>query len=193
MASTETPSAAGPRAMTDDRTVWQIDPKHTLVEFAAWHMMVTTVKGSFSGVSGTIRADEDDPTRSSVEVEIDAASLDTREDRRDAHLRSADFLDVERHPSITFRSTRVEQVGPDRLRIVGALAIRGTSREVVLDTTVNGRARTPEGLEVAGFTADAEINRKDYGLNWNVALEAGGVIIGDTVKIRLEIEAIKQE
>ena len=173
-------------------TIWQIDPAHTLVEFAVKHMMFATVKGRFGGVRGTIVEDAADPSRSSVEVEIEAASIDTRDEKRDAHLRSPDFLDVESYPTITFKSSRVEHAGRDRLRVVGDLTIHGTTREVVLDTTINGRGTTPFGQEVAGFTAETTINRRDFGLNWNVALEAGGVLVGDTVKILLEVEALKQ-
>ena len=173
-------------------TIWQIDPAHTLVEFAVKHMMFATVKGRFGGVHGTIVEDAADPSRSSVEVEIDAASIDTRDERRDAHLRSPDFLDVESYPTITFKSSRVEHAGRDRLRVIGDLTIHGTTHEVVLDTTINGRGTNPFGLEVAGFTAETTINRRDFGLTWNVALETGGVLVGDTVKILLEVEALKQ-
>ena len=173
-------------------TIWQIDPAHTLIEFAVKHMMFATVKGHFGSVNGTIVEDAADPSRSSVEVEIDAASIDTREEKRDAHLRSPDFLDVQNYPTITFKSSRVERAGQDRLRVVGDLTIHGTTREVVLDTTINGRGTNPFGLEVAGFTAETTINRRDFGLTWNVALEAGGVLVGDTVKILLEVEAVKQ-
>ena len=176
-------------------TTWVIDPKHTLVEFAAKYMTFTTVKGRFSGVSGTIHADErdDDPRQSSVEVEIDAASLDTREAQRDAHLRSADFLDVERYPSITFTSTRVEPIDRERFRVYGELTIRGRTGEVALEARRHGRARTPQGTEVAGFSAATAINRQDWGLTWNVALEAGGWLVSDTLDILLEVQAIKQD
>ena len=174
-------------------TVWQIDPAHTLVEFSAKHMMFTTVKGRFAGVKGTIRVDGQDVTRSSVEAEIDAATLDTRTTDRDNHLRSPDFLHVEQHPTITFRSTRVERAGDDRVKVIGDLTIRGTTRQVTLDTTLNGQGKTPFGTTVAGFTAETSINRKDFGLNWNVALEAGGFLVGDTIKIQIEVEAVQQQ
>ena len=183
MAVSSEPSAA---------TAWQIDPAHTLVEFSVKHMMFTTVKGRFGGVSGTIVEDVTDPSRSSVDVEIDAATIDTREEKRDAHLKSPDFLHAEAHPLITFKSTRVEKAGDDRLRVTGDLTIAGSTRSVVLDTTVNGRGVTPFGTTAAGFSAETSINRKDFGLNWNVALEAGGVLVGDQIKISLEIEAVKQ-
>jgi len=176
-------------------STWIIDPKHTLVEFAARYMSLTTVKGRFSGVSGTIRTAEPDGDLdgSTVEVEIDSASLDSREPQRDAHLRSADFLDVERFPSITFESTRLEAVDADHFTVQGALTIRDVTHDVALKVTRQGRARTPTGLEVAGFTAEAQIDRKDFGLKWNVALEAGGWLVADTVKILLEIQAIRQD
>jgi len=177
----------------DGGTVWQIDPKHTLVEFAVAYLALTTVKGRFTGVSGTIRANEADPARSSVEVEIDAASLETSEGRRDSHLRSADFLDVERFPTITFTSTRVEGAGPDRLLVHGDLTIRGLTHAVVLDTHINGRSRNLDGFEVAGFTAQTQIRRQDFGLTWNQTLETGGVMVGDTVSLQLEVQAIRQE
>ena len=177
----------------DRRTVWQIDPKHTLVEFAVTYLTFTTVKGHFEGVSGTIRADDADPARAAVEVEIDAASLDTREGRRDIHLRSADFLDVERHPAITFTSTRVEPIDDRRLLVHGDLTIRGTTRAVVLDAELKGRGRNPDGLEVVGLAARTEIDRRDFGLTWNQAVETGGVLVGNTVAIQLEIQAIRQD
>src|SRR5438067_8517129 len=138
-------------AQQDRRTVWQIDPKHTLVEFAVSYLTFTTVKGHFEGVSGTIRGDVEDPARASVEVEIDAASLATREGRRDAHLRSADFLDVERYPTLAFRSTGVEPIDDRRLLVHGELTIRGTTRLVMLDTELKGRARNPQGFEIVGL------------------------------------------
>ena len=176
----------------EQRTTWQIDPSHTLVEFSAKHMMFTTVKGRFPGVKGTIVVDEADPSRSSVQAEIDVASLDSGEGQRDAHLKSADFLDVEKYPTITFRSTPVERIDEDRSRVIGDLTIRGTTREVVLDAELTGRGQTPFGTEVIGFAATTTINRKDFDLTWNVALEAGGFLVGDTIKIALEVQAVKQ-
>lgn len=171
-------------------TTWQLDPSHTQVEFSAKHMMFTTVKGRFGSVKGTIRLDEQDISRSSVVAEIDAASLDTRTEQRDTHLRSQDFLHVEEHPVITFKSTRVERAGEDHFKVAGDLTIRGTTREVVLDTTLTGRGKSPFGTTVAGFEASTAINRKDFGLNWNVALEAGGFLVGDTIKITIDAEAV---
>jgi polyisoprenoid-binding protein YceI len=175
---------------TTSQTTWTIDPKHSLVELSVKHMMFTTVKGRFADVSGTIVVDGANPADSSVEAEIAAASIDTREEQRDAHLRSADFLEVETYPTISFKSTRVEGTkGSDQLRVVGDLTIRGVTREVVLDATLNGRGKNPWGQEVAGFTAETTINRKDFGLNWNAALETGGLLVSDTVKILIEVQA----
>jgi polyisoprenoid-binding protein YceI len=176
-------------------TTWIVDPTHTLVEFASRYMTLTTVKGRFAGISGTIHASEPaaEAGRATVEVEIDAASLDTRDARRDSHLRSADFLDVERFPSIIFTSTRVEPIDVTHFRIRGQLTIRDISREIAFDVTRQGQAKTPTGLDVAGFTASTEINRKDFGLIWNVPLEAGGWLVGDTVMILLEVQAIRQD
>jgi polyisoprenoid-binding protein YceI len=187
MATTATTS------QTTTTTRWQLDPAHTLVELAAKHMMFTTVKGRFTGVKGTVTLDEADPSRSSVTAEIDATTITTADDKRDAHLRSADFLDVESYPTITFTSTHAEQVSKDRSRIVGDLTIRGVTREVVLDTVYNGRGVNPFGKEVIGFSAETTIHRSDFGLNWNVALEAGGVLVSDAIKITLDIQAVRQD
>jgi polyisoprenoid-binding protein YceI len=171
-------------------TIWSIDPTHSLVEFSVRHMMVATVKGRFTDVKGAIRFDPDHLDRSSVDVEIGAASITTGEAQRDGHLRSPDFLDVERFPTIRFVSTRVERQGTDRARLIGNLTIHGVTREVALDVEFNGSGQSPFGTTVTGFTAHTSINRKDFGLNWNVALETGGWLVSDTIKISLEIEAV---
>jgi polyisoprenoid-binding protein YceI len=181
------------QAQTDTRTKWELDPTHTLVEFGVKHMMVTTVRGRFAGVRGTLLADEARPENSEFDAEIDAGTIDTRNDQRDAHLRSADFLDADNFPTITFRSTRVDVLNEDRLRVVGDLTIRGVTQEVELDTTVNGRGKTPFGTEVVGLSAATSIRRKDFGLEWNVALDTGGWLVGEEVKITLEVEAVKQD
>jgi polyisoprenoid-binding protein YceI len=173
-------------------TTWVIDPSHSLVEFGVRHMMFTTVKGRFSAVEGTIVEDDANPGRSSVQATIQAASIDTRDEKRDAHLRSADFLDAEHFPTLTFTSTGVESKGPNHVLVHGDLTIRGTTRPVTLDVTRNGVGANPWGQTVAGFSAETRINRKDFGLTWNVGLEAGGVLVGDEVKIAIEIEAAKQ-
>lgn len=175
-------------------TTWSIDPTHTVVEFSARHMMITTVRGQFGAVGGTIRIDAEDPARSSVEVEIDATSLDTRTEQRDAHLRSADFLDVERFPTLRFRSTRIEGAAPepgDRFRVVGELTIRDVTREVVLDATYEGTGRDPWGGDRISFSADTRIDRRDFGLVWNVPLETGGILVSNDVRIHIEAQAVK--
>lgn len=177
---------------TATRSVWKIDPKHSLVQFSARHMMVTTVRGFFSGVDGTIYDVADDPTQSSVEVTIDASSVTTGDPQRDGHLRSADFFDVEQFPTLTFKSRRIEGTR-EEFKLIGDLTIRGITREVALDVTYNGVGKTPYGATVAGFAAEGKLNRKDWGLNWNVGLEAGGVLVSDQIKLSLEIEATQQD
>ena len=177
---------------TETKTTWQIDPSHSLVEFAVKHMMFTTVKGRFTGFTGQIVTEGSDPTRGQVEVDIDAATIDTRDEKRDGHLRTEDFFGSEAHPTISFRSTRVEPGRDGKFRVIGDLTIRGVTKEVALDASFNGSGTNPWGQEVAGYSAETEINRKDYGIEWNAALEGGGVLVGDKVKISLEIEATKQ-
>jgi polyisoprenoid-binding protein YceI len=179
---------------TTERTTWTLDPTHTLVEFSAKHMMITTVKGRFADVKGTLKVDEANPERSAVEVEIDAASIDTRVEQRDGHLRSGDFLDVEAYPTITFRSTRVEGAFTkpgDRFRVIGDLTIRGTTREIVLDVTFEGTGTDPWGGERASYSAEAKLDRRDFGLTWNQALEAGGVLVSNQVRLSFEVQAVK--
>lgn len=177
---------------TGAQSIWAIDPAHSLVQFAVKHMMFTTVRGSFTDVSGTITCpDEADPSCASVEATIKAASITTGDANRDNHLRSADFLDVEHYPDITFKSTSVELIGGDELLVTGNLTIRNVTHEVGLHTTYNGRGTNPWGKEVTGFTAETRINRKDYGLNWNAALESGGLLVGDKLDILIEIQAVK--
>jgi polyisoprenoid-binding protein YceI len=174
-------------------TTWEIDPAHTLTEFSVRHMMIATVRGRFGKVSGTIHLDEEDPTRSSAEVAIDATTIDTREEKRDAHLRSADFLEAEQHPNILFRSTKIERKGENRYAVTGDLTIRGVTKQVVLDVTEEGRAKSPWGQTVVGFRATTAVDRRDFGLKWNQALETGGVLVGNEVKIAIEAEAVRQE
>jgi polyisoprenoid-binding protein YceI len=174
------------------RTTWVIDPTHSNVEFSAKHLMITTVKGRFGGVRGTLIIDETNPKRSSAEVTVDARSIDTRTEQRDQHLRSPDFLDVERYPEITFRSTVVKGrfASPgDRFSLVGTLTIHGASREVELDTTFEGQAKDPWGGQRVSFSAIAKIDRRDFGLTWNQALETGGILVGNEIKIAIEVQA----
>jgi polyisoprenoid-binding protein YceI len=178
---------------TGSSTVWVIDPKHTLVEFAVSYLSMTAVRGRFAGVSGALRIDADDITRSIIDVEIDAASLDTGEPQRNAHLRSSDFLNVEYSPSILFRSTRIELPSADQLRIEGDLTIRETTRPIAFDAHYNGHSRNPDGHEIIGYTAHARIRRQDFGLTWNQTLDNGGLLVGDNVDILLEVQAIREE
>jgi polyisoprenoid-binding protein YceI len=175
-------------------TTWTIDPTHTLVEFSARHMMITTVKGRFGDVAGTIIIDDATPDASRVEITIDASSIDTRTEQRDAHLRSADFLDVENYPSVTFRSTAIRgsyaQAG-DRFELEGELTIRGVTKPVVLDVTFEGTGRDPWGGERASFTATASIDRRDFGLTWNQALEAGGLLVSNEIRLSFDVQAVR--
>jgi polyisoprenoid-binding protein YceI len=176
-------------------TTWTLDPAHTLVEFTAKHMMITNVRGRFSNVEGSIVVDNENPNDSSVSVELDAASIDTRVEQRDQHLRSADFLDVENYPKVTFRSTKVEGASfepGESFRLTGDLTIRGTTREVVLDATYEGRGRDPWGGERVSFSADTKIDRRDFGLTWNAALEAGGVLVGNDLRLHIEAQAVRE-
>ena len=173
---------------------WTIDPSHSLIEFAAKHMMITTVKGRLADVRGTLTVDEANPDRSSVEVEFTAASIDTGADQRDQHLRSPDFLDVEQYPTVSFRSRRIEGAqGAEgkRFRMVGDLTIRGTTREVTLDATFEGRGRDPWGGDRISFSAATTIDRRDFGLTWNAALETGGVLVSNDITIRLDVQAVR--
>ena len=172
---------------------WQIDPAHSHIQFSVRHMMVAKVRGEFTRFEGTIDLDEQRPERSAVDIRIDAASIDTRLEARDAHLRSADFLDAEGHPSLTFTSRRIERLGDSRARLLGDLTIRGVTRPVTLGVRYEGQAKSPWGSTSAGFNATAKIHRKDWGLNWNQALETGGWLVGDEITIDIELELVKQE
>jgi polyisoprenoid-binding protein YceI len=177
-------------------TTWKIDPNHTAVELAVKHMMFTTVRGRFKDVSGTIEVDEQNPERSIVNVEIGAASIDTGVSDRDVHLRSADFLDVENHPLLTFRSKRVEGAMKnegDSFKIVGDLTIRGTTMEVTLDAVFEGTGTDPWGGTRAGARATTKIDRRDWGLQWNQALETGGILVANEVRIEIELQAVRSE
>jgi polyisoprenoid-binding protein YceI len=170
-------------------TEWKIDPSHSGIHFTVRHMVVSKVRGRFAKFDGTVAFDEAAPEKSKVKVTIDAASIDTHEPKRDDHLRSPDFFDVAKFPSLTFDSTRVEKKG-DRLAITGNLSMHGVTKEIVLDTELLGTGKDPWGAKRAGFSAKASLDRKEYGLGWNQLLEAGGVLVGDKIEIELEIEAV---
>lgn len=172
---------------------YTIDPAHTTVDFRVRHLMVSTVRGEFSGVSGTVVYDPKNPANSKIEATIDATSIATREPQRDAHLKSPDFLDVEKYPKITFSSTKITPAGEGEWKVAGNLTIHGVTHEVMLK--VEGptpETKDPWGNIKIGASAATKINRKDFGLVWNMALETGGVLVGDEVAIHLEIELAKQ-
>ena len=172
------------------RTTWAIDPVHTSVEFAVRHLMITTVKGRFADVQGTVVLDEVAPSASSADITVQVSSIDTREPQRDAHLRSADFFEVERFPTLTFRSTAVRDWKTDGFTLIGDLTIHGVTREVALDVTNEGRTRDPWGGERTGFTATTKIKRSEFGLTWNQLLETGGLAVSDDVKISLDVQLV---
>lgn len=174
---------------TATATAYTIDAAHSSVEFAVKHMVFSTAKGRFNDFAGTINLDEGDLANSSVNVTIQAASIDTRDEGRNGHLKSADFFDVENYPTITFTSTAVKVTGDGEFNVTGDLTIRGVTRSVVLKAERTGEGVNPWGVKVVGFAAETKINRKDFDLNWNAALEAGGVLVADDVKISIEVEA----
>lgn len=175
---------------TTDIPTWNIDATHSGVYFRVRHLVVAKVRGRFTAFGGAIAFDESAPERSSVEVRIETASVDTGVSQRDGHLRSPDFFDAERYPAITFTSRRVEKTA-EGFQVTGDLTIRGTTREVVLPVEYSGRTKDPWGGERAGFATQIAIDRKDFGLTWNQLLETGGVAVGDKVEIELEVEAVK--
>lgn len=177
---------------TTKTSTWAIDASHTNVEFAVKHMMISTVKGSFSDVSGEIILDEENFENSKVWVEIGVASITTRDEKRDEHLRSADFFNAEKYPKMRFVSTAVKPGKGDEFTVIGDLTIMETTMPVEIRAEKTGVGTSPWGQTVMGFVGNTKINRKDFGLTWNVALETGGVLVGDEIRIHLEVEAIKQ-
>ena len=171
---------------------WEIDSSHSGIQFTVRHLVIAKVRGQFSRWSGTLTAPKSDFTRATLDVIIDASSIETGVADRDAHLRSADFFDVERYPEITFKATGVTRAAADRLRVAGALTIKGVSRDVVLDVEVLGQAKDPWGHERAAFSATTSIDRREFGLTWNQVLETGGVVVGDRIDIAIDIEAVRQ-
>jgi polyisoprenoid-binding protein YceI len=171
---------------------WQVDAAHSAVNLAVRHMVISKVRGHFGKWSAKLQLDTAELARSTVEVDIEAASIETGVADRDTHLRSPDFLDAEKYPTLRYRSRRVEAASKDRLRVVGDLTIRDVTREVVLDVEYGGQGKDPWGNTRVGFTATASINRKDFGLTWNQALETGGVLVADRVDIEIELQAIQQ-
>jgi len=169
---------------------WNLDTTHSGASFSVRHMMVSTVRGSFSSLRGTLEYDPANPAAASVEVEIDASSIDTGVADRDNHLRSADFFDVEKYPHITFKSKKVELTGDDEARITGDLTIRDVTREVVIEAEYLGQTKSPFGDQRVGFSGSTRIDREQWGLTWNVAMEAGGVLVSKEIKISLDVQAV---
>jgi polyisoprenoid-binding protein YceI len=175
-------------------STWNIDASHSTIEFAAKHMMITTVKGRLADAKGTITIDEANPDRSSAVVEFDAASLDTRSEQRDQHLRSADFLDVEKYPTISFKSRRVEGARNEpgaSFRVIGDLTVHGVTKEVTLDAVYEGAGKDPWGGSRVSFSAATKIDRREFGLVWNAALETGGLLVSNDIKVQIEVQAVR--
>lgn len=170
---------------------WTIDTSHSGIHFTVRHMVVSKVRGAFGRWEADLAFDEKDPAASKVSVRIDASSIDTREPKRDAHLRSADFFDVEQFPTLSFESTKVEPAGDGAYRVTGELTLHGVTKEVVLDAEYLGANKDPWGKTRIGFSASTKIQRKDFGLGWNQVLEAGGVLVGETVEIALDVQAVE--
>jgi polyisoprenoid-binding protein YceI len=171
---------------------WQIDNAHSEVNFTVRHMMISNVRGRFESFSGEVNFDEQNPANTTVEVQIDAKSINTREPKRDNHLRSQDFLFAEKYPYLIFRSKRVEITGKNRARLIGNLTVRNITREITLNVEYSGQAKSPWGTTSAGFSATGTLNRTDWNLTWNQALETGGVLVGDEIKFNIEVEIVKQ-
>jgi len=184
---------AAPAAALAQTSTWDFDPSHSHASFTVRHMVISNVRGEFRKMSGKVVLDEKDVTKSTVEATIDATTVDTREEKRDAHLRSPDFFNVAQHPTLTFKSTKVEKAGEGKLKVTGNLTMNGVTKAAVLDVTgPTAPVLTPWGKTLRGVSATTTLNRKEFGLMWNKAVEAGP-IVGDEVKVELEVELIKQE
>ncbi len=189
---TSTDCEAAPSAAIEDLTGdYTLDVAHTRIGFSARHAMVTTVRGSFGGFEGAAHLDATDPTKSSAKLSIKVASLSTGQEQRDAHLRSPDFFDVEANPEITFTSTSAERVDDETYRLTGDLSIRHQTKPVTVEFAFNGSAKDPYGNLRAGFEGKTTVNRKDWGLSWNAALETGGLLVSDKIKLEFDVSAIK--
>jgi polyisoprenoid-binding protein YceI len=174
------------------KATYQIDPKHSSANFVIRHLMITNVRGSFSGVTGTIVYDPENPSEASIEAEIPASTLNTQDPDRDGHVKSADFLDAEKYPTITFKSSKVEAAGDGELKVTGDLTIKGVTRQEVLKVEgPSAESKDPWGNARIGASAATKIKRSDFGLAWNAALETGGVVLSDELKIELEVSLIK--
>ncbi|KOP82535.1 YceI family protein [Cytobacillus solani] len=172
-------------------TKWAIDPVHSSVDFSIKHMMIANVKGTFNKFDAVIEANPADLTSANIEFTVDLASIDTRNEDRDNHLRSGDFFDVENHPSMTFKATKIVNNGDNEYDLTGNLTLHGVTKSETFTVTYEGSGKDPWGNEKAGFTVEGSVKRSDYGLTWNSALETGGVLVGDKVKISLDVQAAK--
>ena len=171
---------------------WEIDATHSQATFSVKHMMISTVRGHFEVLSGKLHIEEEHPDNSWVEAEVDAASINTRDAKRDGHLRSPDFFDAEKYPKITFKSTKVTPTGNNEYRVTGDLTMHGVTKEETLHADYSGQVKDLYGLQRAAFSVKGKINRKDFGLNWNVGLEAGGVLVGEDVNIEIDLAAVQK-
>ena len=178
--------------ITETKTVWAIDPTHSELTFKVKHLMITNVKGEFRNFNAAIESVGDDFGKSKVTATVEAGSIDTNNNDRDNHLRSADFFDVENHQNITFEGTSFNKLDEENYQLKGVLGIKDTKKEIVLDVEFGGFMKDPYGNEKAGFSFSGKINRKDWGLNWNAALETGGVMVSEEVRINGEIQFVKQ-
>ncbi len=186
-------TAAMAFSATAATTTWQIDPAHTAASFAVKHLMISTVRGEFKGVTGTVNWDDQDITKSTVDVTIDAKTVDTSEPQRDKDLKSDKFFDVEKYPTITFKSKKVEQVSVGKLKVTGDLTIHGITKEAVLDVEgPSASVKDPWGNTRAAISATTKVNRQDYGVKWNANIDGGGVVVGDDVNITIDMEMIKK-
>lgn len=184
--------SAVPAAPQTATSTWNLDPVHSVAEFKVKHMMISNVKGHFTGISGVLALDENEIANSRVEATIDASTINTRDPQRDGHLKSPDFFDVDKYPALVFKSTAIQRTGRDELAVTGDLTIHGVTRQVVFD--VDGPTppgKDPWGNTRLGLSATAKINRKDFGLTWNAALETGGILVGDEVIITLDVQFVK--
>jgi polyisoprenoid-binding protein YceI len=179
-------------SIQNSQTRWNIDPTHSSVDFAVRHLMIATVRGRFAGVGGYVELDDSRTKLSKVAVNIDVASIDTRQEQRDAHLRSADFFDAEKYPTITFESTGTQGDLQGEFTLQGRLTMHGVTKDVTLEVESNGLVADPWGNQRAGFTAKGKLNRSDFGLSWNQVLEAGGVVVGEEIKISIDLELVRQ-
>jgi polyisoprenoid-binding protein YceI len=171
---------------------WEIDPAHSNVQFGVRHMMISTVHGKFTKFTATATGDEKDAAHAGVQASIDAASIDTGDEKRDAHLKTADFFDAEKFPTITFKSTKVEAAGDRRFKLHGDLTMHGVTKPVVLDVEATPEVKGMRGETRAGARATTKINRKDFGISWSKSMDGGGVVVGDDVEVTIDVEAVKK-